>query len=315
LNPEPIGPGADPWRVVVVTNIPGGLVYRIAADVLRQLGHRIVGVVTSPGPKRRRSPAYLDVVAAVPPGIDVIISNRPERWAAMLAPLRPDLIICGGMPWHLPPELLALPRLGAINIHPSLLPRHRGPASIEWAFRSGDTETGFTVHRMAPGFDTGPILAQGRLPIADDDDFESLMGKLGPQIPGLLQRALERVANGDPGEPQDESQATYAGMFEDEWRVIDWTQPARTIHNQVRSWIGFREVSKGAFGEIDGQTIQVTKTRLLPSDSDRAPSSSPGTVLRRTADELVVQCGDGPISVLAWHHPEGVSDDIPTRPA
>jgi methionyl-tRNA formyltransferase len=315
LTSEPIGPGADPWRVVVVTNIPGGLVYRIAADVLRPLGHRIVGVVTSPGPKRRRSPAYLDVVAAVPPGIDVIISNRPERWAAMLVPLRPDLIICGGMPWHLPPELLALPRLGAINIHPSLLPRHRGPASIEWAFRSGDTEIGFTVHRMAPGFDTGPILAQERLPIADDDDFESLMGKLGPQIPGLLQRALERVANGDPGEPQDESQATYAGMFENEWRIIDWTQPARTIHNQVRSWIGFREVSKGAFGELDGETIQITKTRLLPTDSDHAPSSSPGAVLRRTADELVVQCGDGPIAVLAWHRPEGVSDDIPTRPA
>jgi methionyl-tRNA formyltransferase len=303
VTPESQGAATDAWRVVVVTNIPGGLVYRVAAEVLRPLGHRIVGVLTSPGPKRRRSPAYLDVVAAVPAGIDVIVSNHPERWAAMLAPIRPDLIICGGMPWHLPSDLLALPRLGAINIHPSLLPRHRGPAAVEWAFRNDDAEIGMTVHRMAPGFDTGAILAQGRIPIDDDDDLESLLGKMVPLTPGLLHRALERVAAGDPGDPQDESQATYAGMFEDEWRNIDWTQPARTIHNQVRSWIGFREVSKGALAVLDGEPVQITKTRLVPSDPDHDRTSPPGTVLERRGETLLVQCGDGPIEVLEWYRP------------
>jgi methionyl-tRNA formyltransferase len=293
-------PAPESWRIVVFTNIPGGVIFSLVDGVVRPLGHRVVGVVTSPGPKRRRSPAYLEVVAAVPPGIDVIVSNHPERWAAMLAPLRPDLIISGGFPWRIPSEVLALPRLGAINMHPALLPRYRGPAAIEWALRNGNAELGFTVHRLSPDFDTGPILAQTRIPIADDDDIDSLVAKFGPVLPDLLGQALERVARGDPGEVQDEAKATYAGLFDEEWRIIDWSQPARTIHNQVRSWIGVRDIPLGAFGEVDGETLQITKTRLVASESMEQEPAPPGTVLRRDDERLVVQCGDGPIEVLRW---------------
>jgi len=293
-------PAPESWRIVVFTNIPGGVIYSLVDAVVRPLGHRVVGVVTSPGPKRRRSPAYLEVVAAVPPGIDVIVSNHPERWAAMLAPLRPDLIVSGGFPWRIPSEVLALPRLGAINMHPALLPRYRGPAAIEWALRNGDAELGFTVHRLSPDFDTGPILAQTRIPIADDDDIDSLVAKFGPVLPDLLGQALERVARGDPGEVQDEAEATYAGLFDEEWRIIDWSQPGRTIHNQVRSWIGVRDIPLGAFGEVDGETLQITKTRLVASESMEQVPAPPGTVLRRDGERLVVQCGDGPIEVVRW---------------
>jgi methionyl-tRNA formyltransferase len=293
-------PAPESWRIVVFTNIPGGVIYSLVDAVVRPLGHRVVGVVTSPGPKRRRSPAYLEVVAAVPPGIDVIVSNHPERWAAMLAPLRPDLIVSGGFPWRIPSEVLALPRLGAINMHPALLPRYRGPAAIEWALRNRDAELGFTVHRLSPDFDTGPILAQTRIPIADDDDIDSLVAKFGPVLPDLLGQALERVARGDPGEVQDEAEATYAGLFDEEWRIIDWSQPARTIHNQVRSWIGVRDIPLGAFGEVDGETLQITKTRLVASESMEQGPAPPGTVLRRDGERLVVQCGDGPIEVVRW---------------
>ena len=288
------------WRVIIVTNISGGLVYRLAENVLRPLSHRIVGVLTSPGPQARPNPDYLEVVAAVPPSIDVLVSNHPRRWAAMLAPLRPDLIICGGMPWRIPPEVLALPRLGSINLHPALLPRHRGPAAFEWAFRNGDPETGFTVHRMAADFDTGPILAQVRVPIDDEDDVGSLLVKCGPMLPGLLHQALVRVARGDPGEPQDEAYASDAGFFEDAWRTIDWARPARTIHNQVRSWTGGRTVPKGAFGEVDGEVHLVTRTRLLPANREAGSSAPPGTILRRDEEQLVVQCGDGPLALVAW---------------
>jgi methionyl-tRNA formyltransferase len=272
----------------------------VVDEVIRPLGHRVVGVVTSPGPKRRRSASYLDVVAAVRPGIDVIVSNHPERWAAMLAPFRPDLIISGGMPWRIPADVIALSRLGAINMHPALLPRYRGPAAIEWALRNGDAEMGFTIHRLASDFDTGPILAQARIPIADEDDIDSLVSKFGPVLPGLLGQALERVARGEPGEPQDEAEATYAGLFDDEWRVIDWSQPARTIHNQVRSWIGMGAIPAGALGEIDGETLQIRKTRLIPPELTNQAPVPPGTVLRRDGERLVVQCGDGPIEIVTW---------------
>jgi methionyl-tRNA formyltransferase len=293
-------PAPESWRIVVFTNIPGGVIYSLVNEVVRPLGHRVVGVVTSPGPKRRRSSTYLEVVAAVPPGIDVIVSNHPEHWSAMLAPLRPDLIVSGGFPWRIPSEVLALPRLGAINMHAALLPRYRGPAAVEWALRNGDAEMGFTVHRLSPDFDTGPILAQVRIPIADDDDIDSLVAKFGPVLPGLLGQALERVARGDPGEAQDEAKATYAGLFEDAWRTIDWGQPARTIHNQVRSWTGQRDIPLGAFGAIDGETLQITKTRLLPVESQPGEPIVAGTVLRRDNERMVVQCGDGAIEILKW---------------
>jgi methionyl-tRNA formyltransferase len=290
----------ESWRIVVFTNIPGGEIYSLVNEVVRPLGHRVVGVVTSPGPKRRRSSSYLDVVAAVSPGVDVIVSNHPERWAAMLAPLRPDLIVSGGFPWRIPDDVLALPRLGAINMHPALLPRYRGPAAVEWALRNGDAELGFTIHRIAPDFDTGPILAQVRIPIADEDDIDSLVAKFGSVLPGLLGEALEGVARGDPGEPQDEAEATYAGLFDDEWRDIDWRQPARTIHNQVRSWTGMRDTPLGALGEIDGETLQITKTRLVANEPATPAPAPPSTIVRRNGERLVVQCGDGPIEIVSW---------------
>src|SRR5215216_2416525 len=198
-------PAPESWRIVVFTNMPGGMIYSLVNEVVRPLGHRVVGVVTSPGPKRRRSSTYLEVVAAVPPGVDVIVSNHPERWAAMLAPLRPDLIVSGGFPWRIPADVLALPRLGAINFHDAPLPRHRGPNASGWVFRLGDAETAMTIHRLIPEFDEGPILAQARIPITDDDDMATIVAQFGDHMPTLLHQALERVARGEEGDPQDES--------------------------------------------------------------------------------------------------------------
>ncbi len=295
---QPTSP-ADAWRVLVFTNLPGGMIYHAVDEVLRPLGHRIVGLVTSPGPKRRRSDSYRDVVAAAPPGVDVIVTNHPQRLAAMVTPLQPDLIICGGFPWRIPMDVIELPRLGAINFHPSLLPRHRGPNSVGWAFRADDPEIGFTIHKLDADFDTGAILAQTRIPITEDDDGDSINAKIGPMIAPLLGEALGRLAQGESGDAQDETQASYAGLFEDEWRVIDWTRPARDIHNQVRSWIGFRDIPAGAFGQIGDETLLITRTRLLPTLSRPAPAPPPGTMVAR-GERLVVQCGDEPLEIAAW---------------
>lgn len=290
---------------MVFTNIPGGVVYKLVDEVLSPLGHRVVGVVTTPGPPKRRSSSYFDVVAAAPPGIDVIVSTHPKRLAAMLTPMQPDLIISGGFSYLIPADVIALPAYGAINIHPALLPKYRGPCAIEWALRNDDAELGFTIHRLSTDFDTGPVLAQAAAPIHDDDDLPTLVERMMTPLPELLLRALERVARGDEGDPQDEAQASYAGMFEPEWRFIDWTRPARTVHNQVRSWSGVRDIPAGALASIDGEEVVIMRTRLLTSVDQVEPTSTVGDVIQRYADRLVVQCGDGPIEVIAWASASG----------
>ncbi|MGH9174012.1 MAG: methionyl-tRNA formyltransferase, partial [Vicinamibacterales bacterium] len=234
---------------------------------------------------------------------DVLVSDRPRRWARMLAPLKPDLVISTVFPWRIPQDVIDLPRLGAINLHPSLLPKYRGTMTPNWTLLNGETLTGMTVHRMVADFDAGPILAQVSIEIEDGDDLMSYVQRLFGRVPELLDAALARVAAGDPGDPQDESQASYYGQIPDEERVIDWSGPARRVHNQVRAFSA--NVSPvGAFGTVDGVPSRVTRTRLLAGNGDRV---APGTIVSRGADGLTIQCGDGPILVVehASMHPDG----------
>ena len=293
----------ESWRIVYFARGPLGDAYRRLDTTLASMGHRLVGVVTSPGPKSRRSTGYVDMVAQTRPGVDVLVSNHPARWAAMLAPLRPDVIIVGGFSWKLPQDVLDLPRFGAINLHNALLPRYRGRGDyiIPWAFRNDDGEIGWTLHRMTAEFDTGAILAQGSLPIGDDDDLASLMPAYMDLAFDLLPIAFERLANNDPGDPQNEADITYSTVFEEEWRHIDWNDPARAIHNKVRSWTSVGDSTRfprTAAGVIEGVERQILKTRLVNHDTNNA--APPGTVLERGNDTLLIQCGDGPLQILRY---------------
>lgn len=288
------GRAGESWRVVLVTDV-GGMIVPQFHPLFEAHGHRLVGVVTGPGPKRRRSDDYLDVVRSVPPGIDVIVTTHMGRLAALLAPLRPDLIFVLGFLWRVPPEVLRLPRLGAINLHLGILPEQRGANPVGWAFRLDEGEVGATIHRMDEGLDTGPVLAQARVAVGDDDDIASLFPRLGATVPGLVARAFARVAAGDPGDPQDESRARYAELFTDDWREIDWSRPARAVHNQVRSWFGMRGTPRGAFGTIDGARTLITKTRLV---DEAGPGLAPGEATRRADGTLLVGCGDRPLAII-----------------
>ena len=291
----------EQWRIVVLTNIVGGIVYRLVDSVAAELGHKVVGVVTTPGRPGHRDPAYLEVVQAVRPGIDTIVTSHPNRIATMIAPMRPDILISGGFPWLLPEDVIRLPRVAAINGHPSLLPRYRGPHSLSWVFRDDAPEAGFTVHMLDGSFDTGPILAQRSVPVLDSDDVHALLGRMGEQMPGVVAEALQKLAHGTPGTPQNESQSSYAPALEPEWRFIDWNQPSRTIHNQVRSWTGMRGIALGAIGEIDGAPTVITRTALSGSDATTPNRGRPGDIIERSDGQILVQCGDLPIALLDWH--------------
>jgi methionyl-tRNA formyltransferase len=290
-------PSAESWRVILCTDIPFFVPWY--TGFLASAGHRLVGVLTAP----TRAFGYLDVVRDAPPGADVLVSRHPRRWAAQLAPLRPDLLIANGFPFRLPADVLALPRLGAVNVHPALLPRYRGTDTPFWLLRHGEREGGQTLHRMAPAFDAGPILAQAPFPIAEDDDLDTFVAKMFGTMPALWAAALPRIAAGDPGDPQDEARASYHGHIADEaaWKAIDWTRPAREVHNVVRSSGFARALPPGAVGTLDGVPHRITRTRLLP---DEKGDGLPGAVVARDGDMLLVQCGDGLLGVVEYERIE-----------
>ena len=257
------------------------------ARALRDLGHDPVALL-APRRDEENAPEFLRLTGSTaPPDVDLLFAK--DKWSIerLLRAYGPDLTVCWGFPWKIPQAALDVARLGSINQHPALLPRHRGPIPFAWTLRRGDSEWGFTWHRMDAELDTGNILVQGSLPVEDDDvDIAEFGPKLMRAALELLPRALERVAAGDPGDPQPTGGATWAGHFEDDDYVrIDWAQPARKVHDQVRAWhltFGMSGL-RAPVAELDGEQVVLLQTRL----------SDPGGDARR------VECGDGPIWIVS----------------
>jgi methionyl-tRNA formyltransferase len=269
-------------RIALFARVPDVVVFYDAR--LRELGHECVGVVTSPGPPGRYGGEPLSALLDVaPPQLDVLVAHAPSRFAALLAALEPDLALCGGFPLRIPPDALRVPGHGIVNGHPSLLPRLRGPNPIGWALRNGDPEIGFTFHRMDEDFDTGGILAQGTAPLAHAEGPEDVVGAILGAASELLPRALERVEAGDPGDPQEDRQATYAGFFEPEFAEVDWKRPAEEVYRQIRAWwvAAVRDGPRGPLAELAGERVRVLRARL----DDREGGTR-------------VECSDGPIWIL-----------------
>ena len=263
------------------------------AQLLDALGHETVGVLTQRNSRRPEN--VPDTIAATPVGVDAVVVGSKERVAPLLRSYEPDLALCSGFSWKLDAEALAVPRLGIVNGHPSLLPQWRGPNPFGWTLRSGANEVGFTFHLMDTGLDTGPILSQGTTPLLENASMAALFDRLPPLVADLLPKALARVEAGDRGDPQSDEGASYAGRYEDEYAEIDWTQPALDVHTQVGCW--FLPTVSGIWGPLttlDGERVRVLETQLVDAES----RDKPGTILEREGEELLVQCGDGPIRVL-----------------
>jgi methionyl-tRNA formyltransferase len=254
--------GEHGWRTVVFTGSAGA--YQFLSGLLDTLGHSVVGVVTSPGPRDRRSDEFVNVAAVAADSAEVIVSNRPKRWERLVAALDPDLIVSVAFPLRIPAEVISLPRIGAINGHDALLPKYRGPNPQGWVFRNGETKTGYTIHRLVPEFDAGPILSQVEIPVHENDDFDTLFERLIPELGPLFVDALGKLERGEPGTPQDDRLASAAPFFEPEWQAIDWSRPAKAIHNQIRSLFPLPGQPGGATAEIGGSTIRILKSRLMP---------------------------------------------------
>lgn len=250
-------------RVVLVGQIPpavDGL-----TRLLQELGHKPVALLCTREHSERYGGAFEELVRGAHEGLDVVIPASRSGIAPLLRTYEPDLLLCVGFPWKIPPDALAVPRLGAMNGHPGLLPEYRGPIPVAWAVRKGERRIGFTFHRMDADLDTGPILSHGRVPLADEHSWDELTPKLATLVGELLPVALARIEAGDPGEPQAEG--SYLPFFEHEYAHIDWQQPAEEIYHQVRAWRFASVVSgpRGALTDLEGETVRVLRVSLEPA--------------------------------------------------
>jgi methionyl-tRNA formyltransferase len=264
-------------------------------------GHRIVLVVTSPaGDAGRYRTGYLHLVESLPPTQDVLITTRMRRTAApVISALAPDLIIAATFPHRIPPQVTAIPRYGTLNLHPSPLPRGRGPNPMRLIY-DGDLVTAGTVHRIAPEFDAGPILGQQMRQLPASVTPQSIIGAWGELLIAALDEGVARALAGDPGDPQDETIATFAAPFTDDERWLRWDEPALTVQRRAAA---LNLAGEPAKAHVDGEIVSILDVLAQP---DSTPPAPPGTVLSRTADTARIQTTDG-IAEITMRQPEPTS--------
>jgi len=212
--------------------------------------------------------------------------------------MAPDILVAAAFGKIFRTSLLGLFPLGGINVHPSLLPRHRGPSPISAAILAGDRETGVSIQKIALKFDTGDIYAQGKFPLKGDETTAGLTAALATLGAELLATVLAAFAAGGPpvARPQDEAVATYSSTLKKEDGVIRWEEPAEVIERKIRAFDPWPRASTRRGDE----TILLLKSHVYPAtlapDPDR--QETPGAV--RAADRehgLLIRTGRGILAV------------------
>lgn len=259
--------------------------------------HEVVAVVAQPdkpvGRKQVLTPPRTKEVAMAA-GIPVLQPPRIRLAVEELAAMAADVFVVIAYGQILPRTVLSLPRLGCLNIHASLLPRHRGAAPIQAAIRDGDAESGVTVMWMDEGLDTGDALLETRLPLRPDHTGGVLHDELAELAPHALLRALELIAAGTaPHLPQDHARATHTGKLERAHGHLQWSRPAVELERLIRAY----QPWPGTFAWIplpDGGAMNLKVHRACLTDGT-APAA--GTILE-AGSRLVVSCGEGALELL-----------------
>jgi len=191
----------------------------------------------------------------------------------------------------LPPDVLATPARGFLNLHASILPRYRGAAPITWAIARGEHETGISLMQMDAGLDTGPVFAVRRTPIDDDDTAGDLAARLASLAAEVVREDVARAVRGDlVAVAQDESNATLAPPLEKQQGRIDWSRPPAAVHDHVRGMSPW----PGAFTHVGGKLLKVLATRR----SAFRVAADPGTIVVADATGVLVACAEGAIEIV-----------------
>ncbi|MDO9531372.1 MAG: formyltransferase [Deltaproteobacteria bacterium] len=258
----------------------------------RELGDEIVAVVThADDPKENlwfasvRQLAFENYLPVYQPANP----NDPAFVAAMQA-LQPDWLFSCYYRHMLKQPVLDLPRLGALNLHGSLLPRYRGRCPVNWVLVFGEAETGISLHYMEEKADRGDIVAQHRIPITPEDTAATLLARMTAAAGTLFRETYPRLRSGQaPRLVQDHAQSSYFGGRRPEDGKIDWRQPATAIYNLMRA---VTHPYPGAFTDLAGRKLYIWNGRALAAAS--AAPDTPGRITAALPGEgLIVATGDG----------------------
>ena len=279
-----------------------------AVPALRALlgeGFDVAGVVTQPDRPvgRSRSTLVPSPVksAALDEELPIFQPESPteESFLAELRDLEPELSIVVSYGHILRSSLIALPTLGTINVHASLLPALRGAAPIQGAVREGLAETGVTVMRMVQALDAGPIMLQSRTPIARDETAGELETRLSELGALTLVEALTLMSLGKLTEtPQDDAKATYAPKIVREMARIDWSAPPEIVARTIRAY----DPKPGAFTTHRGGEVKLFGAAAA-TETERG-TNAPGTVVTIDPHGMLVACGAGTV-LIACAQPAG----------
>lgn len=260
----------------------------------------VVAVVTQPDRPRGRGQAVAPSpvkVLAVARGVPVLqpVKLRGTDFAQTLSALDADVAVVTAYGRILPPDVLAAPRHGCVNVHASLLPRFRGAAPIQWAIASGDAETGVCLMQMDAGMDTGPIIDCARTPIRPDDTSATLHERLAALGGEVLRRSLPGYLSGAlMPTPQPTEGVVMAPMIRKEDGQLDFRRPAAELERRLRAFTPW----PGAFTHLDGALLKVHAARV------GAGVGAPGEVLSAGPAGLEVACAEGSL-MCETVQPEG----------
>ena len=269
-----------------------------AVPVLTSLldaGHECAGVYTQPDKpsgRGKRNAASAVKSFALERGLRVYqpSSLRRAEVSDELAKLSPDLIVVAAYGKFLPANVLELPPLGCLNIHPSLLPNYRGPSPVASAILSGEESTGVTIIKLDEGMDTGPIVAHQESPIAPNETADALTMRLFEMGAALLIESLPAWADrGLAAAPQDESKATVTSRLSREDGRIDWSLQASRIALQVRAYHAW----PGTFTSWQGRSLKIIEVSV----ESEAADDEPGRVTGLSDGGLLVDAGRGALRV------------------
>jgi len=268
-----------------------------ALDVLVESGRIPSAVVCQPDKPKGRGRKIVEQPTKEWARVLSVPIHQPSRckesgFLDCMEGIRPDLGLVFAFGQILPPDLLAIPRLGFLNIHPSLLPRYRGAAPLQWALINGDRETGVSILQVTPRLDDGDILLQETVEIGPEENALQLGERLAVLGGQLAAKTIEQLENGTArGVAQDEEQVVWAPALKKEDGRIDWSQPAQSIHNRIRGvqpW-------PGAYSRVNGKILKIHRATAAESVSG---DFRPGEVVTAEGDKLVVAAGDGGIALL-----------------